>query len=340
MFGRRCSLCNGKLDSRNICKECGLDNTKSEKYYKINQSNCDNLPLTHVHEETRPKNKYKKNETIKKRVTKAASQQKYSNQQKSSENKAKKSTISVLITLLLLVIGAIPTILGIFENETHTSAEPEYYEESYDPYAYLEQEHPEEGDTLSYTLTSGNFIVGVHIAPGNYYAEVMDVSDYVEVTDHDNSIYLYEYIEKEERDYLDDLRLFEGAVVTITSREGIVLHTDNGQTGAMSSPAENFLTETFKMYSYNEAEAGVDFEPGIYDLSTDADYSYVNLTIYDENGAEWDFRTFDLGEHGVHGTFFRNVVIPEGAIISCEDAGVELTPSEWIWTTDYMEHYY
>ena len=53
MFGRRCSLCNGKLDSKNVCKECGLDNTKSEKYYKINQSSCDDMPLTHVHEENR-----------------------------------------------------------------------------------------------------------------------------------------------------------------------------------------------------------------------------------------------------------------------------------------------
>ena len=52
MFGRRCTLCGGKLDSHNICTECGLDNNKSEKNYRINQSNCDDLPLTHVHRET------------------------------------------------------------------------------------------------------------------------------------------------------------------------------------------------------------------------------------------------------------------------------------------------
>lgn len=52
MFGRRCTLCGGKLDSHNICTECGLDNNKSEKNYRINQSNCDDLPLTHVHTET------------------------------------------------------------------------------------------------------------------------------------------------------------------------------------------------------------------------------------------------------------------------------------------------
>ena len=28
MFGKRCTLCGGKLDSNGICKECGLDNKK------------------------------------------------------------------------------------------------------------------------------------------------------------------------------------------------------------------------------------------------------------------------------------------------------------------------
>ena len=50
MFGKRCSLCGGKLNSRGICTECGLDNSKSDKNYRINRSDCDGMPLTHVHE--------------------------------------------------------------------------------------------------------------------------------------------------------------------------------------------------------------------------------------------------------------------------------------------------
>ncbi len=56
MFGKRCSLCGGKLNSSGICTECGLDNNKSDKNYRINQSDCDGMPLTHVHEE---KEKYR-----------------------------------------------------------------------------------------------------------------------------------------------------------------------------------------------------------------------------------------------------------------------------------------
>lgn len=37
MPGRKCSLCGGRLDRNNICTECGLDNNKSEKNYKISQ---------------------------------------------------------------------------------------------------------------------------------------------------------------------------------------------------------------------------------------------------------------------------------------------------------------
>lgn len=61
MFGKRCSLCGGKLNSSGICTECGLDNSKSDKNYRINRSDCDGMPLTHVHEEKK-KQGYRMNE--------------------------------------------------------------------------------------------------------------------------------------------------------------------------------------------------------------------------------------------------------------------------------------
>ncbi|MCQ2508665.1 MAG: hypothetical protein MJ097_07765 [Dorea sp.] len=45
----RCSLCDGRLDSKGRCTFCGLDNTKSDRYYKLNQSDCDDVALTHIH---------------------------------------------------------------------------------------------------------------------------------------------------------------------------------------------------------------------------------------------------------------------------------------------------
>ena len=34
----RCSLCGGKLDGNKICTECGMDNKKSDKYYRLNEN--------------------------------------------------------------------------------------------------------------------------------------------------------------------------------------------------------------------------------------------------------------------------------------------------------------
>ena len=42
MFGKRCSLCGGKLVN-NKCTLCGLDNSKSDANYKVNVSRCDKM---------------------------------------------------------------------------------------------------------------------------------------------------------------------------------------------------------------------------------------------------------------------------------------------------------
>lgn len=51
MAKNRCSLCDGRLNSEGRCVFCGLDNTKSDRYYRLNQSNCDDASFTHVHED-------------------------------------------------------------------------------------------------------------------------------------------------------------------------------------------------------------------------------------------------------------------------------------------------
>lgn len=71
MKQNRCSLCGGRL-VHNRCVLCGLDNSKSDKRYKLNQNSCDNMPLTHVHlpKETKQADNRTENETNKKKETK------------------------------------------------------------------------------------------------------------------------------------------------------------------------------------------------------------------------------------------------------------------------------
>ena len=59
---RRCSLCGERLDSSLRCTACGLDNTKNDSMYKnlVNQNDCKEQPLTHVHEEPKTNKNYGK----------------------------------------------------------------------------------------------------------------------------------------------------------------------------------------------------------------------------------------------------------------------------------------
>lgn len=82
MFGKRCSLCGGKLNSSGICTECGLDNNKSDKNYRINQSDCDGMPLTHVHDK---KEQTERHRTGGKAGKKAAQKRKLTSEQKKEQ---------------------------------------------------------------------------------------------------------------------------------------------------------------------------------------------------------------------------------------------------------------
>ena len=73
-------------------------------------------------------------------------------------------------------------------------------------------------------------MVGVHIPEGNYQADVSYDYDTVQVDDGDSGLYLYEYAGRTDGDYLDDLRLYNGAIVHISSQTTITLYSDNAQT--------------------------------------------------------------------------------------------------------------
>ena len=355
MFGRRCSLCNGKLDSKKVCKECGLDNSKSEKYYRINQSNCDDLPLTHVHEDTWDENSekkiYKKAEKPKgfdktaRKSTNAKSQNKYNYQwdastvrnKKDKKEKRQNGSIGRIIGILVVVLGLIPSVGSLFESLTDSSHESVEYE--YNPYENLDWGHPDEGEYVTYSLESGEYIVGIHIAEGDYEAFVNDDFDVVQVNDLRNNLYLYEYQDKE-KNYLNDLRLFYGAKVTIYTDTEITLESYNAQPENMTPMIENPIKDSYILETGYEAKAGLDLEAGVYDIHTDADYAYFTLTIVEEDGTEWEqYGYFEIGADTDKGEYFYNLVLPEGAKIYCEEGDMELIPSEMIGDYDYS-HYY
>ena len=373
MFGKRCSLCGGKLNSRGICTECGLDNSKSDKNYRINRSDCDGMPLTHVHEEKekhRPDRKADHREinhketNHKKRVygkqgyrmnesDMTGKKRRKHVQTPDITNRRRPLKIVILAIIVIAVLGNLyeehkydieyaigDAVQGVFQD-TGDQKTNDTDETDYDHYQYVTREIPKEGESADYELSSGNYVAGVEIPEGIYTVTPKDDYDTVQIDDPENSIYLYEYTEGK-KDKIEDIRLYKGAHLTLNCRTTVKLHTDNAQdVEAMETAGQsNPLTESVDIKGQKTLTAGRDLEPGIYDLSRVSGAGNVDVIIYSDEQEEINSWSQCLSEDGIDGETFHYLVIPKNATMEVsEDLKIRLTPSEQIASTDYYGFY-
>ena len=373
MFGKRCSLCGGKLNSRGICTECGLDNSKSDKNYRINRSDCDGMPLTHVHEEKekhRPDRKadhreinhketnHKKRDYGKQGYRMNESDMTGKKRRKHVQtpditNRRRPLKIVILAIIVIAVLGNLyeehkydieyavgDAVQGVFQD-TGDQKTNDTDETDYDHYQYVTREIPKEGESADYELASGNYVAGVEIPEGIYTVTPQDDYDTVQIDDPENSIYLYEYTEGK-KDKIKDIRLYKGAHLTLNCRTTVKLHTDNAQdVEAMETAGQsNPLTESVDIKGHKMLTAGRNLEPGIYDLSRVSGAGNVDVIIYSDEQEEINSWSQCLSEDGIDGETFHYLVIPENATMEVsEDLKIRLTPSEQIASTDYYGFY-
>lgn len=373
MFGKRCSLCGGKLNSRGICTECGLDNSKSDKNYRINRSDCDGMPLTHVHEEKekhRPDRKadhreinhketnHKKRDYGKQGYRMNESDMTGKKRRKHVQtpditNRRRPLKIVILAIIVIAILGNLyeehkydieyaigDAVQGVFQD-TGDQKTNDTDETDYDHYQYVTREIPKEGESADYELASGNYVAGVEIPEGIYTVTPKDDYDTVQIDDPENSIYLYEYTEGK-KDKIEDIRLYKGAHLTLNCKTTVKLHTDNAQdVEAMETAGQsNPLTESVDIKGQKTLTAGRDLEPGIYDLSRVSGAGNVDVIIYSDEQEEINSWSQCLSEDGIDGETFHYLVIPENATMEVsEDLKIRLTPSEQIASTDYYGFY-
>lgn len=373
MFGKRCSLCGGKLNSRGICTECGLDNSKSDKNYRINRSDCDGMPLTHVHEEKekyRPDRKadhreinhketnHKKRDYGKQGYRMNESDMTGKKRRKHVQtpditNRRRPLKIVILAIIVITVLGNLyeehkydieyaigDAVQGVFQD-TGDQKTNDTDETDYDHYQYVTREIPKEGESADYELSSGNYVAGVEIPEGIYTVTPKDDYDTVQIDDPENSIYLYEYTEGK-KDKIEDIRLYKGAHLTLNCKTTVKLHTDNAQdVEAMETAGQsNPLTESVDIKGQKTLTAGRDLEPGIYDLSRVSGAGNVDVIIYSDEQEEINSWSQCLSEDGIDGETFHYLVIPENATMEVsEDLKIRLTSSEQIASTDYYGFY-
>lgn len=336
-MGKRCSLCGGKLNGKQVCRECGLDNSKNDSGYHVRyqeRSGPGSRSIEEIQRELRGQKIPTGN--VDTSIYPAGRIRK-------PQKKKKGGLIAAGIVIIVVIIILIVVWLVSLEAEQEEGGifwsggeEEEYSYEPYDPYDWVDMELPKEGGEAEYSLPQGTYVVGVHIPAGNYEAETEDPYDWVQVTDWENGIFLFEYEDKPDGNYLDDLRLFDGALVEIGDYGPVKLKTSNAQTSDMHGIA-NPLTESFEISGSREWRAGKDFPAGVYDAELTEYFGMAEVTVYYENEEEDTKRYYFDSEKGI---YCRNIVIPEGAKLSCdEEMRLRLTPSEVIETTDYLEYY-
>lgn len=243
MFGKRCTLCGGKLNNNGICTECGLDNTKSDKNYKLNQSECDHEPLTHVHHEkptvTRQQGQYSEN--------------------KGRKMAGKKKSAGKIISKVIAVIVILNVIIGILQPlwdsilsdgiDNFTESNEDYTRS--DTYKDLTEDLPPEGESVNplkggaAVTLKGDATVGADIPEGVYDVEVISGEGSIEI-----DIYL------EDGDYNETLDLYLGENSTDgTKYQNLVLPKDaqitlDGDLKLRLTPSEKISTTDYLEY-YN-----------------------------------------------------------------------------------------
>lgn len=302
-MGRTCSLCGGKLDRDDICRECGLDNSKCDANY----------------EKTMQKPKGKR---VEKKAAIIAVICAFAGQ-----------ALSVIPGIIQDIVSDadLDKIESIFED----SDDSEY---DYDKYQYVTREIPTEGEAYNVFLGRGEYIVGVHIPEGIYACNAGGEYAAIGVEDVENSIWLYEWVDEDQSE-VTDIRLYRGAVVEIYGETMMELTTENAQMGDMMSEENPLPQESVTIDK--SAVVGIDIPAGVYDVKIDAGYGSFDIEIYD-NGEVIEQKYLWLDADDEVENIYKNLVLPENAKITWDEEEtirLVLTPSQHIKDTDYTGYY-
>lgn len=326
---KTCSLCGGKLDSNMRCTFCGLDNTKNDDMYKhlINQNDCGDRPLTHIHTETRSSAKYAGQKNVQR-----------------TKNVSKKSGVATVLGIIAVIATLGSSIFEIVENIVVDDYDYSYSEEvemDYDPYGSVIRDLPESGMTYSVTLEPGIYHVGTHLPEGTYTAEVTQGSyGMIEIQDSGNGIYLYENIGfDDEQMIVDDLRLYQDGFFIVSTGIEVEVTAENVQSTDLIATQSTLIT------SYvleNEAVAGEDFPAGVYNIVYDAgngEYEFGEFQ-YSVPMEEYEYELSVFFDGSVGAETYHNVVLPKGTVVGLEDLEkVTLIPCGEIPTISFEEYY-
>ena len=364
LFGRKCSLCGGALDSHQICTECGLDNSKSDaNYISTGKVHKDSDALTHVHEEydamagkTVTKDSLRKSSAKKQNTSQSntykSNTYKANSSHTTGKTPKKKSKVGKLVVIFVLLVNFLPLFVRMIGEISYSIARPEY-ESSYteaevmeidtDPYAFVTRELDSEGILYEADLTAGIYKGGVHLPEGTY--EVVFIPEegmenaYMDLSmnDMENGIFQTIYFGDAEELYgIDDFRVYTGGIISIEGRGTLHFYSQNAQSEDMSSEA-NSNTQTYELT--DTFEVGKDIAAGVYDVICESGSGIFDYEVTTSDGYEvYCGKLIGDQESGFAGSL-KNIVLPEGTMVYIDGLTVTLIPSEEIESEEYGTFY-
>lgn len=371
----RCSLCGSRLNNGK-CEFCGLNNKMYDREYIKNpyhmpaaDTDTGTQKSASIHHQ-KPAQQARRlpagkgmAETRRKRSTFSAGpprQYNYS-RAKTADSKVKKYRAVTLIIIFIIIISMFAPVLIQFGRtvlESGASADGDswlsgiediFSDDSdvswnyggYDPYANVTREIPETGSTYETTLGSGIYQVGVHIPEGIYRVELAGADGDLQITDTENfiyeSIWFGEEAEYDEVTEAEDVRLYNGAQISISGGAVLTFVTSNAQP-LIQEPSANPLTGPVILDEGTYIAGDGVIPEGIYDVVPEASDGYISfdLELIYPNGSSdylWSSQDGDSSEGSI-----RNVILPAGTEITYSGDPVELVPSEGYFEVDYAEY--
>lgn len=313
MFGKkRCYLCGGKLINGR-CQECGLDNEKSAgKTYRLNESS--------------------------------------GMQEEWIRGEQKKKPGIVLLTVLVGILAVTVGIAGLIGYQIKKEQDQVIVPpgKEYDEYGYVTRELSQTGDPYDNSLTGGYYEVGVQIPEGIYTVEAKEGEGAVYLNDDENGIYIFQQMgihtaNPSQLSVLEDLRLYDGALLEVKSGVSLRFISDCAQTEELHGQ-ENPQKESIRLEMGQTLTAGKDFPEGVYHLKSDPDWNDLVMTLPKKYLAEY-VQTGEERQEIIHFTpdpleqSYANVPIPKGAKVRTTGAGLTLEPASQIGSSDYGKFY-
>lgn len=276
--------------------------------------------------------------------------------QNSGASRSRAVIVIVILVILICIAGPVLFQIGKSVIETGTVPDTDSWQSAvdslfsdddssldfndYDAYDYVTREIPEDGTDYEVTLSDGFYQVGIHIPEGVYHVELAEESADLHIADTENIIYdsvwFGDETEYDEVTEADDIRLYNGAEISITGGGSLLFTTDNAQPFTQETAA-NPLTESF-ILEEGSSTAGEYIPEGMYDILLAETDEYISFGLeisYPNELSEYLWASNSSGEPEER---IRNVIIPAGTELTLDGGPVKLEPSGGYFEADLSDY--